>query len=176
MRLVARRSVLFGALGLAGCGFEPVYMPSAGNTPGVAQRELAAIAVAIIPDRPGQLLRQALQERLGGADPSDPQYTLNVNYWIAGEGIGILPDNTATYIRMFGNANWSLVTRNPARTPITSGYSRVQDSVNIFQNQYFGAELDTERAWSRIAGSLADQITLRLATFFRAQAANQHLT
>ena len=49
MRRLARRSVLLGALGLAGCGFEPVYMPSAGDTPGVAQRELAAIDVAIIP-------------------------------------------------------------------------------------------------------------------------------
>lgn len=176
MKVLARRSVLLGALGLAGCGFEPVYMPSAGNTSGVAQRELAAIDVAIIPDRPGQLLRQALQEKLGGADPSAPQYTLNVNYWIAGEGIGIQPDNTATYIRMFGNANWSLVARDPARTQITSGYSRVGDSVNIFQNQYFGAELDTERAWRRIADSIADQIALRLATFFRAQAARQHLT
>lgn len=176
MRRLARRSVLLGTLGLAGCGFEPVYMPSAGDTPGVAQRELAAIDVAIIPERPGQLLRQALQQRLGGADPSAPQYTLNVAYWIAGEGIGILPDNTATYVRMFGNANWSLVAHDPARTPITSGYSRVQDSVNIFQNQYFGAELDTEKTWTQIADSMADQITLRLATFFRAQAARQHLT
>ena len=72
MRRLARRSVLLGTLGLAGCGFEPVYMPSAGDTPGVAQRELAAIDVAIIPDRPGQLLRQALQQRLGGADPVGP--------------------------------------------------------------------------------------------------------
>lgn len=176
MRRLPRRSVLLGVLGLTGCGFEPVYMPSGGSTPGVARRELAAIDVAIIPDRPGQLLRQALQERLGGADPSAPVYTLNVNYWIAGEGIGIQPDNTATRIRMFGNANWSLVARNPDRTPVTSGYSRVQDAINIFQNQYFGAQLQNERAWQNIANAMADQITLRLATFFRSQAANQHLS
>ena len=48
MRRLARRSVLLGAFGLTGCGFEPVYMPSAGDTPGVAQRELAAIDVSLI--------------------------------------------------------------------------------------------------------------------------------
>ena len=39
-------------------------MPTASGKAGVAQRELAAIQVDLIPDRPGQLLRQALQDRL----------------------------------------------------------------------------------------------------------------
>lgn len=177
MTRLPRRSVLLAALGLSGCGFSPVYMPSAGNTQGVAQRELAEIDVAVIPDRPGQLLRQALQERLWGTGAAaTPLYTLNVGYWIAGEGIAILPDNTATRVRMFGNANWTLVGRDPTHTPITSGYSRVQDAVNIFQNQYFGAELETEQVYRRLADSMADQITLRLAAFFRNQAARQHLS
>ncbi|MDQ2801372.1 MAG: hypothetical protein M3Y41_01300, partial [Pseudomonadota bacterium] len=47
---------------LAGCGFQPVYMPTASGSAGPARRELAAVNVQIIPDRPGQLLRQALQQ------------------------------------------------------------------------------------------------------------------
>ena len=50
---------------VAGCGFQPVYMPTASGKAGVAQRELASVYVPIIPERPGQLLRQALQERFG---------------------------------------------------------------------------------------------------------------
>ena len=64
---VSRRLVCFGSLsavaaGVAGCGFQPVYMRTASGKPGVAQRDLSTVFVEIIPERPGQLLRQALQE------------------------------------------------------------------------------------------------------------------
>lgn len=176
--MLTRRALLASSpLVLAGCGFQPVYMPSAGDTPGVAQRELAAIYVPIIPDRPGQLLRQALQQRFAGADGAGtPLYNLNVSYWIAGQGLGITPDNVATYLRLTGNANWTLVSHNPPQTPITSGYARVMDDVNIFQNQYFGADLETWAAYQRIAQATADQIALRLAVYFRTQARLQQLS
>ena len=176
--MLTRRALLASSpLVLAGCGFQPVYMPSAEGTIGVSRRELAAIYVPIIPDRPGQLLRQALQQRFAGADGAGtPRYNLNVSYWIAGQGLGILPDNTATYLRLSGNANWALVSHNPPPTPITSGYSRVADDVDIFQNQYFGADLETSAAYRRIAEAMADQIALRLAVFFRNEARLQHLS
>ncbi len=59
-----RLLVLAAGTSLSGCGFQPVYMPTASGKAGVAQRELAAIQVNLIPDRPGQVLRQALQARL----------------------------------------------------------------------------------------------------------------
>ncbi|MGH7044126.1 MAG: LPS assembly lipoprotein LptE [Acetobacteraceae bacterium] len=156
---------------LGGCGFQPVYMPTASGAPGPAERELAAIDVALIPDRPGQLLRQALQQRFQGAgDPTPRRYTLSVTYWIAGQGIGILPGTTATRIRMIGNANWVLTDNGPARTRIASGYARAIDAVNIFDQQYFAADLETSTVYHRLAGALADQITLRLASLFRARA------
>ncbi len=172
--MMLSRRALLGAgatLPLAGCGFHPVYMPSAGGEPGVAQRELAAIYVAIIPDRPGQELRQALQQRLEGtgADPK-PIYTLTVNYWTTGEGIAIQPDTSTTRIRMFGNANWTLRGRDPGQTVITSGFSRAEDAVNVIDEQYFSADLQTEAAYRYLAQALADQITMRLAIFFRNKA------
>src|SRR3984885_2769697 len=73
---------------LSGCGFQPVYMPTASGKAGVAQRELAAIQVDQIPDRPGQLLRQALQDRLEGAGVEVARhYDLSVSFGIGGEGI-----------------------------------------------------------------------------------------
>ena len=60
---IARRGflVLSAGAALAGCGFQPVYMPTASGQAGPAQRELAAIDVALIPDRPGMLLAQELE-------------------------------------------------------------------------------------------------------------------
>ena len=71
-------------------------MPTASGRPGPAQRELAAIDVDLIPDRPGQLLRQALQERLG-----ERRAVLRIAMTcrasrFRGEGIGIQPDTIAT--------------------------------------------------------------------------------
>lgn len=172
---LSRRALLGAGAGavlpLAGCGFHPVYMPSTGGEPGVAQRELASIYVAIIPERPGQELRQALQQRLegAGADPK-PTYTLNVSYWITGEGIAIQPDTSTTRIRLFGNANWRLVGRDPGQTAVTSGYARAEDATDIIDTQYFSADLQTEAADRYLAQALADQITMRLAIFFRNKA------
>lgn len=172
--MILTRRVLLTAIAmtpLAACGFEPVYMPSAGGEPGVAQRELAGIYVNILPDRPGQLLRQALQQRLQGAgDTGTPEYTLSVSYWVSGAGIGIQPDAVATYIRYTGNANWTLTGRNPARTHITSGYTRVMASQNVLDTQYFNADLQTDQIYRFLAQAVADQITLRLAMFFRQRA------
>jgi LPS-assembly lipoprotein len=172
--MMLSRRALLGAgasIPLVGCGFHPVYMPSDGGEPGVAQRELAMIYVAIIPDRPGQLLRQALQQRLegAGADPK-PTYTLNVSYWITGEGIAVQPDTSVTRIRLFGNANWRLVGRDPGQTLVATGYARAEDAINTFSAQYFFSDLQNEAADSYLAQQLADQITTRLAIFFRNKA------
>ncbi len=156
---------------LAGCGFQPVYMPTASGSAGPATRELAAIHVGIIPDRPGQLLRQALQVRFRGAGGEHSTlYDLSVVYWITGEGIGIQPDNSTTRIRLIGNANWTLIGRDPARSLITSGFARSLQSFAIFDQQFFNGDLETEQYDGRIADEIADQIALRLAAFFRQKA------
>jgi LPS-assembly lipoprotein len=158
--------------GLSGCGFQPVYMPAASGNAGVAQRELAAIQVALIPDRPGQLLRQALQDRLEmGASGVARRYDLAVGFSVSGEGIAIQPDNVATRIRSIGSANWTLVAQDPGRTKLTSGYARAVDAFNIFDEQYFAADLENEAVQRRLAEALADQITIQLAAFFRKRAA-----
>jgi len=168
-----RRRLLGLAAGasLSGCGFQPVYMPTASGNPGVAQRELAAIQVAIIPDRPGQLLRQALQQRLDGSETGTARrYELNVAYSIAGEGIAVQPDSSVTRVREIGNASWNLVAQDPGRTRLSSGYAKAVDAMNVLESQYFAGDLETETLQRRLAEALADQITLQLAAFFRKRA------
>jgi LPS-assembly lipoprotein len=172
---LGRRWLLPGLLALpvvlAGCGFQPVYMPTASGKPGVAQRELAAVYVPIIPDRPGQLLRQALQKRLGDDAGGASAYDLQVRFAVAGEGIGIEPDTIATRVRLIGTANWTLIAHDAARSTLTSGSARSLDGLNIFDEQYFASDLESEAVQGRIAENLAQQITTQLAVWFRKRAA-----
>jgi LPS-assembly lipoprotein len=153
---------------LSGCGFQPVYMPTASGKAGVAQRELAAIHVDLIPDRPGQLLRQALQQRFElTSSSSSYRYDLSVAFWITGEGIAVLPDTNTTRIRSIGNANWTLTAQNPGKTRLTAGTAKAANAINIFDTQYFALDLENEAIQRQIADALADQITLQLAAYFR---------
>jgi len=132
---------------------------------------MAAIQVGIIPDRPGQLLRQALQERLGSdSGAATPRYKLAVGYSIAGEGIAVAPDTTATRIRLTGRATWTLTAYDPPHAVVTSGAARAFASMNVFDQQYFAADLETEQKQRVLAREVAARIAQQLAVFFRRRA------
>jgi hypothetical protein len=169
-----RRSVCAAlVLTLAGCGFQPVYMRTASHKEGVPQRELATVFVDVIPERPGQLLRQALQERFGNDSGTPSAYSLQVAFAIAGEGIAIEQNSIATRIRLTGNANWSLIGHDDKRTMLTSGSARTIDGFNVFDSQYFASDLDIEADEKRMAENIATQIATQLAVWFRQQAAKE---
>lgn len=173
-----RRTLCLGSLAsfaaiLSGCGFQPVYMPTASGKTGVAQRELASIYVEIIPERPGQVLRQALQERFGDDSGTPSAYDLSVSFSISGQGLAIQSDSIATRLRLIGTATWKLIGRDPKRTILATGSARAMDDVNIFELQYFAADLEVEAKDARIAENVATQIATRLAIWFRQQAAKQ---
>jgi LPS-assembly lipoprotein len=175
---LSRRTLCLGSLGslstiLSGCGFQPVYMPTASGQTGVAQRELASIYVENIPERPGQVLRQALQERFGDDAGTPPAYNLSVTFSVSGQGIAIESDSIATRLRLIGTASWKLIGHDPKRTVLATGSARAMDDVNIFESQYFAADLEVEAKDTSIAENVATQIATRLAIWFRQQAAKQ---
>lgn len=168
-----RRHVLtLGGTGilLAGCGFRPMYGSASGGAPGVAQADLAAITVPNLPERSGQLMREALQARL---DPGHlalaKRYQLVVGFSVATEGIGILPDSSVTRNRLIGTASWTLQSLDPQRTSLAAGTSRALDGYNVVDNQFFAAVLENEALQRRLADRLADQIVLQLAAYFDRQ-------
>jgi LPS-assembly lipoprotein len=169
-RLLGLGAGVLASAALNGCGFRPLYMPTASGKPGVAQRELAAIDVGLIPERPGQLLRQALQDRMWSDAGGPHRYDLRVVFWIAGEGVGIQPDSTVTRIRLIGNANWTLMAQDPAHTRLTSGSARSLDGLNIFNSDYFAQDLENEVAQKRIADAIAQEMVAQLAVWFRNRA------
>ena len=156
---------------LSACGFRPVYGPAPGQTAGAAATGLAEINVALIPERAGQLLRNALQERFERAGVAAARhYELSVAYSVSGEAIGIQHDNTATRARFVGQATYRLVSQDPSRATLTTGNARVEDGYNYFNQQYFAADQQADEIERRIAEAMADQIALQLALFFRARA------
>lgn len=168
---LARRGVVTGLLALGGCGFRPLYAPDAGNTPGPASRGLASVYVPVMPERSGQLLRQALQQRLEGTGEGvQKQYELIASFGVAADSIGILRDSSVTRARLTGTADWFLRDLTPERNVVAQGTSRVLDGFNIANQQFFAVTLDSETAIRRIASSLADQIVIQVATYFQKQA------
>lgn len=173
-KTVSRRAfALVSLAALTGCGFRPVYMPTASGKPGVAQRELAAVFVGVIPDRPGQQLRQALQERLGDDSGTNHKYYLNVAFGVTGEAVGIEQNNIATRVRLTGLATWTLRDRDAFGPVLTSGSARAADALNIFDAQYFAADQETEAEEARMAESLATEISMQLAVWFNKRAAGE---
>ena len=169
---ISRRWFCLGSLtALAGCGFQPVYMPTASGSAGPAQRGLSSVYVEIIPERPGQLLRQALQERFNDDSGAPSQYDLHVAFGVSGEGIAIEANDIATRLRLTGNATWSLTGRDPKHTTLTSGSAHALDAVNVFDSQYFAADQEVEAETKRIAENIATQIATQLAVWFRERAA-----
>jgi LPS-assembly lipoprotein len=163
---------MVAALLLAACGFRPVYGPAAGGKDGPAAQALAEISVGIIPERSGQLLRLALQERFERAGiAAAHRYDLTVVFAISSDALAVRPDSTVTYVRLIGTANYSLLAQDPGRATLTSGVARSVDGYNLFDQQFFASDLETEEVQRRLARAVADQIALRLASFFEKRAA-----
>lgn len=147
-------------VGVAGCGFAPVYGPQAA----LAGVGLGGIDVPVLGGRDGQLLRQALQERLAQtADGGPIRYDLVISYSVANEGIATQRDTSTTRNRLTGRATWYLVTQDSQRRTVASGFARCGDGYNPIDIQYFANQLEEEVVRRRIAEQVADQLVQQLA-------------
>ncbi len=175
MRQVRRRGVvaLLANFAVSACGFRPVYGPRASGAQGPAQAGLAAISVGIIPERSGQLLRQALQERFerGGAGIAR-RYDLVVSFAVTSEAIAIQADSSSSRTRIVGSADWKLIAQDPQRTTLVGGTARNVDGLNVLNQQYFAADLETDTVQRRVAEAVADQIAYQLAAYFNKHTAS----
>ena len=164
--MLGRRAALLGLGGaLGGCGFHPVYAPRTGQPAG-SQAELAAIRVAPLGDRLGQLVREELQARFDHGEALAKRYELAVALGLTVDALGIQTDTSVTRLRYIGTASWSLKTVGTAPTILSSGSARSLDGLNILDQQYFEQDLAGETVMRRVASNLADQITIQLAAYF----------
>jgi LPS-assembly lipoprotein len=172
LRLAAFVLPLGIAFALSGCGFQPLYGPQADGKAGPAVEGLSGTSVALIPERSGQLLRQALQDRFerNGAGGARRYELVVFSYGVSSEQLSFQQNSDATRTRLTARATWSLVTLDAQRRTVTSGNARLVDGYNNLENQFFFTDLAGDAAQRRLAQAIADQITLQLATYFNKSA------
>lgn len=151
-------------LGVAGCGFRPLYSRKDNIAP---SEHLDEVSVDVIPDRQGQLLRQALQQRLEGAgDSRAKRFGLAVVYSVAVDALAIQRDSTSTRVRVVASATWTLRGLQPGQGILKTGSARMVDGYNVIDQQYFALDLENEDAQRRLADTIANQITLQMTSYF----------
>ncbi len=159
----SRRALLGGLLLAGGCGFRPLYGPTASEER--AATVLAGVQVANIPERSGQLLRQALMRRLDPAGlGSAPRHELRVALAVESEPIGFRRDGVPSRIaqpRRGRSGGWWRSARRRAR--LARGQERSFDAYNIPDGQFFAADASREAMERRLMEQLAERIVLRLA-------------
>ncbi|GBQ10593.1 MAG: LPS assembly lipoprotein LptE [Acidiphilium sp.] len=158
-------------LALSACGFHPLYGPQHGQSATVAAR-LDEVDIGLIPDRQGQLLREALESDLQRAGaPSYYRYHLAVSYSINVQIIGIQQDSSNTRNRYLATAQWTLTPEGNRTIPVAKGTASAMDAENVIDNQYFQATLDNGVMRHQLAREIAHQITAQLAIYLRAHPA-----
>lgn len=153
--------LLLAPLLLAGCGFRPLYGTSSGD-PGVAD-ELASIRVAGLPDRAGQLVRNALVTRLSPeGEPERPRYTLQLAVSAQDVAEAISADQTATRDEVIYRVSYNLFSGG---TRVDAGQFIRVLSYDYLDQHYsnISAQQDVQ---ARAAEVVADQIRLELAAYF----------
>ena len=164
--MIARRSLVAAGLSfLGGCGFHPLLAPGGGSA--AAGAKLRTVFVPVMPERSGQLFREALQARLQGTDASvAKRYELNAPLTLNVEGLGIQRDTSTTRFRITGATSWTLFDLTPQHAVVTTGYARLLDGYDNIDEQYLFTQFANEAATRRITSNLASQVVEQIATFF----------
>ncbi len=156
---------LCAALALTGCGFTPMYGDTATSD---IPAQLDTIAVQNIPARPGQMLRDALQDQLYTAGtPTQELYSLHVSYNINTVGTGIQQDSSTTYDRSTATANWTLTPIGDPKKNLAKGQAISVNAANVIDQQYFAITLETTTVNQQLADDIAQQIDTQLAAYFK---------
>lgn len=152
------------ALGPVGCGFEPMYAKRGAETAPV-MAELTTIRVMGIEDRSGQILRNALVNRLNPrGEPAHSAYILTVRLTNNQENLAERNDGKASLGRMFVRANFRLVDVEQ-EIPIMAGTSQSVVSYRLLGPTYGSTAVERD-AEQRALIDISEDIRTQLATFF----------
>jgi len=151
--------MFFCATLLAGCGFQPLLGRQTGAS---VTDNLAAIRVAPIPDRSGQLLRNALLDSLTprGAAAVAAQYTLSIRLQEPRQTIALRRDDVISRSSYAAVATFDLVDRQGRK--IATGTSTFTTDYEITVSEY-ATRASLEDARSRVLVLIADDIRNQLA-------------
>lgn len=155
---------LISCLLLASCGFKPLY--EAGGSSTEMQAFLAAVDVAPIPDRIGQVMQNRLVSRLASNGRSE--YRLEVALEQSSENFGVRPDTATTQEQLTMVATMRLIPVG-AEKPVLTESLRARTSFDLVLSD-FATVTQREDSARRLALELAERIHRRLALYFSKKA------
>jgi LPS-assembly lipoprotein len=156
-------AALAAALVLPGCGFRPLYGERA-NAPRIS-RQLADIGIDVIPNRPGQILRNELLDRISPqGTPAQPAFLLGVQLSEFRQDLAVRRDETATRTNVILSAQFAL-RRAFDNQVVHGGIAVVRNSFDLLENK-FATLAAEEDARARALRQLAEEIRTRLAIYF----------
>ena len=160
---------LAGCLAAAGCGFRPVYGTRSAD-PGV-DNELATIRVNALPNRDGQLIRNALLQRLTpDGEPERPRYQLQMRVSASEVTEAVQPDGTASRDEVIYRVAFDLI--NGDTKVYTGNFTRMLSY--DYLDQHYSNISARQDVQTRAADVIADQVQLELAAYFTRAAARRH--
>jgi LPS-assembly lipoprotein len=155
---------IFLPLLLSGCGFEPLYAKKTNaNDP---SKLFAGVTVDPIRDRTGEMLKNALEDKLNphGVIPPSPAYRLQVSYRSSIASIGVSRDATVSRYNVYLNSRYVLY-RNVDGKAITSGEVNYVGSYNNLINEYFSTYISEQDAYKNGVEELSEQYRQRLSAY-----------
>jgi LPS-assembly lipoprotein len=153
---------------VAACGFEPLYARRSGG--GSTYDQLSAVQIEPIEDRSGQLLYNALRDRMNPEGvPQRPVYRLSVKLNESLSERATRSDEFATRADVTVTAVYRL-TRASDGAQLFTSRSQVTSSYNILGSEAMFANLTSEKdARARAIEELAQVMTARLGVALRPQ-------
>lgn len=151
------------ALSLTGCGFQPLYGEH-GAGGGDVTLELANVAIPVIPDRIGVLVRNELIDIITPhGQPGAPAYVLRVQLAESNETQALRFDSTTSRVRYTLRAQFKLLA---GEKPISDGSARSVVSYDLpsASGYYYASVASQREAEHQAAIDVAQQIKTRVAT------------
>jgi LPS-assembly lipoprotein len=161
--------MLAASLGLGGCGFHPLYAP---RGPQDWDPDLAAISVAPIRDRSGQILALALREYLNpGGAPVPARWLLATSLTISRVDLGIQRNATAISSEVTVSVSYVVSDIKTGQAVYTSTSRASGDFDRL--NDAYATQVAGDDAQERALHQVAEEIALRMALFVRQQRAKR---
>ncbi|MEP4378099.1 MAG: LPS assembly lipoprotein LptE [Alphaproteobacteria bacterium] len=160
-----RALLVVALLGLAACGFEPLYGDQEQGTP--TEDLLSRVSVPPLADRLGQLVRIELTNRLNPRPAPEPFYVVSVQLNESKQGLAVRRDASATRANLIITATFALTPVGKDES-LLSGDIRSSNGYDILTSDFatLAAENDARRRGAR---DIADAIVDRLAIYLSRQ-------
>ena len=149
---------------LAACDFQPLY-GNRDKSGDAVFNDFAATKIDTIADRPGQLLRNELLDRMNyRGEPRQPLYELKIKLIEDQKNILVRKDEIPTAANLTSVADYQLIEIATKRV-LTSGRATSINRVDILRSPY-ATVVASEDAQKRAAAQLAEDIRTRIGIYF----------